>query len=289
VNICPWAGRGPGRHPRPDRPRLRPPPELGFEKPLRQQPSTGQRSRFFRLEFSAAASLILCTSARLAEEVIPLGQRGVSASCGSPTVAHGRQALMRQKKNPDVPELVGRKDRRGVRHLQGLLDDDQGPALAYNKISQEDKEAPLSMWSRTTEDWPRSDGDLIEEGIASAPSGWSKAVAGAIFPPNATDVADYLVAGGCRSGRPTSWSRLVKPALGRRGAAEATCPWSAGSCCIRPLPPTSTPPSPRARWCGRRSGGGTRICPGEGAGSPSPAVRARPRDLRATTDQGLIS
>jgi len=145
------------------------------------------------------------------------------------------------------------------------------------------------MWSATPK-IARSDGDF-DRGAAQLPPRAAGAGPLAADFSNATDVADYLVARGCR---PEAY-QLVGPVVVKtclaKGCLLRDLPLSAGSCCIRPLPPTSTPPSPRARWWRRRQPeGGTGFAQREGAGFRLARVAGLgPRGhCEATTDQGLI-
>jgi len=74
---------------------------------------------------------------------------------------------------------------------------------------------------------------------------------------------------------------------GRRGALR-DCLWTLASCCIRPLPPTSTPPSPAPGGVRARRSEGAPDLPGEEQVPPRAACGS-PRDhCEATPDQGNL-
>ena len=165
--------------------------QLGFEA-IYANSLDAVSDRDFCVEFCAAASLVMAHLSRLAEEVIAWASEEFGFIRLSDRCATG-SSLMPQKKNPDVPELVGGKSGRVFGHLHGLLTMIKGLPLAYNKDFQEDKEALFDAF-RTTRDCVEAMAILFEEGLVFRPERLHQAV-GEDFS-NATDVADYLVARG---------------------------------------------------------------------------------------------
>jgi hypothetical protein len=97
---------------------------------------------------------------------------------------------MPQKKNPDVPELIGGKTGRVYGHLQSLLTMIKGVPLAYNKDFQEDKE-PIFDTVDTISSCLKAMTILLNEGIEFNVEKLMDSVHNDFS--NATDLADYLV------------------------------------------------------------------------------------------------
>ena len=140
-------GREPARRGRACRHRLSDrPPHDGEGARLPRADAQLARQRF-RPRFRAGVPVGSRRSAathlsRLAEEIViwSTPQFGfVRLSDGFSTGS----SIMPQKKNPDAAELVRAKTGRVNGHLVGAADRHEGPAAAYSKDMQEDKEAGL--------------------------------------------------------------------------------------------------------------------------------------------------
>ena len=144
VNICPLgaaalAGTSVGID------RRRTAAELGFDA-IYANSLDAVSDRDFCVEFAAAASLVMAHLSRLAEEVIAWASEEFRFIRLSDRCATG-SSLMPQKKNPDVPELVG-EVRQGFWSSSGSLTMIKGLPLAYNKDFQEDKEALFDAYEQ---------------------------------------------------------------------------------------------------------------------------------------------
>ena len=95
--------------------------------------------RDYVIEFLSFASMLMMHMSRLSEEIclwsstefgfIELDDAFATGSC-----------MVREKKSPDIAELVGGKGGRVYGHLQAMLVTAKGLPLTYNKDLQEDKE-----------------------------------------------------------------------------------------------------------------------------------------------------
>ena len=109
--------------------------------------------------------------------------------------------MMPQKKNPDPLELVRGKTGRAIGDLVGLLATMKGMPSGYNKDLQEDKQAVFDA-----EDTLAGCAAVVRsvvDGLSLNRERASAAASGLLL---ATDVADYLVGEGCRSGARTKSS-----------------------------------------------------------------------------------
>ena len=112
---------------------------LGFSR-ITSNSMDAVSDRDFCIELASALSLIMLHLSRLSEEIIMWSSRefnfiqiGNIFSTGS--------AMMPQKKNPDIPELIRGKAGRVFGDLNTLLVIMKGLPLAYSKDLQEDKES----------------------------------------------------------------------------------------------------------------------------------------------------
>ena len=147
--------------------------------------------RDFALEFLFNASVLMMHLSRLSEELIIWSSQEFGFITISDAFCTG-SSIMPQKKNPDVPELIRGKTGRVYGHLISLLTTMKGLPLAYNKDTQEDKEALfdaadtveicLGVMSRFLEAITFNGGRLRE----AAEKGFLVA----------TDLADYLTSKG---------------------------------------------------------------------------------------------
>ncbi len=160
---------------------------LGFEA-IGGNSLDGVSDRDFAIEFCAAASLAMMHLSRFSEELV-LWTSAQFNFIELPDRFCTGSAILPQKNNPDVPELVRGKSGRVFGHLTGLLTLMKGQPLAYNKDNQEDKE-PLFDAVDTLRDSLRAFADMIpaikprvEVMREAARRGFS----------TATDLADYLV------------------------------------------------------------------------------------------------
>ena len=115
-------------------------------------------------------------------------------------------SIMPQKKNPDVAELARGKAGRLIGNLTGLLATLKGLPLAYNRDLQEDKEPVFDSIDTLHLLLPALTGMVATLVFDTARL---EALAGQGFS-LATDVAEWLVRQGCRSGWRTSWRGIVR-------------------------------------------------------------------------------
>ncbi|MFH1243522.1 MAG: argininosuccinate lyase [Pseudomonadota bacterium] len=113
--------------------------ELGFDR-ISENSMDAVSDRDFVLEFLFNASVLMMHLSRLSEELIIWASREFGFITISDAFCTG-SSIMPQKKNPDVPELIRGKTGRVYGHLISLLTTMKGLPLAYNKDTQEDKEA----------------------------------------------------------------------------------------------------------------------------------------------------
>ena len=172
-------------------------------------------------------------------------------------------SMLPQKKNPDIAELARGKAGRLIGNLTGLLATLKGLPLAYNRDLQEDKE-PLFDSVRPGVARARRDRRHDRDGDVRTRRAWQTAADAEAA--SATDLAEHLVRGACRSATPTpssaSWSAATSP---RR------CRW-----------PSSSPPT---RASARTPSHSSVPVPGSsGARRPAPRGRRRstPNSTRST-------
>ena len=163
---------------------------LGFDGPTHNS-LDGVSDRDFCMELAAAIAICMVHLSRFSEEIIlwcswefKFIELDDAFSTGS--------SIMPQKKNPDIAELVRGKTGRVVGDLTTLLTMMKGLPLAYNKDTQEDKEALFdavdTLPTCLTAFIPMLDTMKV------LPQNMRKAAAGGFI--NATDCADYLVGKG---------------------------------------------------------------------------------------------
>ncbi|MFO7554570.1 MAG: argininosuccinate lyase [Desulfobacterales bacterium] len=147
--------------------------------------------RDFIIEFISAASICMVHLSRLSEEFI-LWSTSEFGFIELPDSFATGSSIMPQKKNPDVPELVRGKSGRVFGDLVSLLTMMKSLPLSYNRDMQEDKTALFDTVDILTE--------CIEIYIKMLPKlkinqeVMQQAASRGFL--NATDMADYLVAGG---------------------------------------------------------------------------------------------
>ena len=131
---------GAGRHLLPDRPRPRPPPALGFDRPAaefaRRGVGPGLRAGVPRGRRRSAVIHLSRFSPRRSST----GPARSSASSALSDAFTTGSSIMPQKRNPDAAELVRGKAGRIVGALNALLMTMKGLPLAFFKDMQEDKE-----------------------------------------------------------------------------------------------------------------------------------------------------
>ena len=159
---------------------------LGFDGPCSNS-LDGVSDRDYVLELLSALSILMMHLSRFAEEVIlwcswefKFIELDDAYSTGS--------SIMPQKKNPDVAELVRGKTGRVYGSLITLLTVMKGLPLAYNKDTQEDKEALFDAID-TVEICLPVFGAMLDT-LTVRPKDMARAAAGGFI--NATDCADYL-------------------------------------------------------------------------------------------------
>jgi argininosuccinate lyase len=147
--------------------------------------------RDFIIEFLSAASICMVHLSRMSEELI-LWSSSEFGFIELPDSFATGSSIMPQKKNPDVPELVRGKTGRVFGDLISLLTMMKALPLSYNRDMQEDKIALFQTIDILTQ--------CIEIYIKMLPKlkinreAMERATAKGFL--NATDMADYLVAGG---------------------------------------------------------------------------------------------
>ena len=163
---------------------------LGFEA-ISGNSLDGVSDRDFAIEFCAAASIAMMHLSRFSEELV-LWTSAQFQFIDLPDRFCTGSAIMPQKKNPDVPELVRGKSGRVFGALMGLLTLMKGQPLAYNKDNQEDKE-PLFDAADTLRDSLRAFADMVPAIVPKKEMMREAALRGFS---TATDLADYLVGKG---------------------------------------------------------------------------------------------
>lgn len=147
--------------------------------------------RDFIIEYLSAASICMVHLSRMSEEFV-LWSSSEFGFIELPDSFATGSSIMPQKKNPDVPELVRGKTGRVFGDLISVLAMMKSLPLSYNRDMQEDKAALFGTLDTLKE--------CIEVYIRMLPKlkinaeTMRKATARGYL--NATDMADYLVAGG---------------------------------------------------------------------------------------------
>ena len=147
--------------------------------------------RDFIIEFVSAASICMVHLSRMSEEFI-LWSSSEFGFIELPDSFATGSSIMPQKKNPDVPELVRGKTGRVFGDLVSLLTMMKSLPLSYNRDMQEDKSALFQ-----TADTLRQCIDIYIRMLPKLKINrkvMQQATSRGFL--NATDMADYLVAGG---------------------------------------------------------------------------------------------
>jgi argininosuccinate lyase len=147
--------------------------------------------RDFIIEFVSAASICMVHLSRMSEELI-LWSSSEFGFIELPDSFATGSSIMPQKKNPDVPELVRGKTGRVFGDLVSLLTMMKSLPLAYNRDMQEDKSA-LFQTAATLRECIDIYAKMLPRLKINQESMRQAASRGFL---NATDMADYLVAGG---------------------------------------------------------------------------------------------
>ena len=147
--------------------------------------------RDFVLDFLFFASTLLMHLSRFSEDLILYTSAEFSFVQMDDSVASG-SSLMPQKKNPDALELIRGKAGRVYGHLMALLTVLKGLPMTYNKDLQEDKEGLFD--AITTVEGCLGMIQRVLEKIRINPERMREASTKGYL--NATELADYLVAGG---------------------------------------------------------------------------------------------
>lgn len=159
---------------------------LGFAAPMGNS-LDGVSDRDYALELLSSLSILMMHLSRFAEEVILWCSWEFKFIELDDAYATG-SSIMPQKKNPDVAELVRGKTGRVYGDLMALLTVMKGLPLAYNKDTQEDKEALFDAIDTVEMCLPVFSAML--DTLTVRPKNMAKAAAGGFI--NATDCADYL-------------------------------------------------------------------------------------------------
>ena len=136
---------------------------------------------------------------RQAEEIIIWATREFGFVALDDAFSTG-SSIMPQKKNPDIAELARGKSGRLIGNLTGLMATLKALPLAYNRDLQEDKEPVFDSVDTLEVLLPAFTGQVATLRFDTArmaelaPQGFSLA----------TDIAEWLVREGSRSGSPTS-------------------------------------------------------------------------------------
>jgi len=162
---------------------------LGFES-VSPNSMDAVSDRDFVLEFISAAAIAMNHLSRLAEDLIVYSGSGCSFVTLSDAYTTG-SSLMPQKKNPDALELVRGKAGRVIGRLTGLLATCKGLPSTYNKDLQEDKEPLFDSFDTLTVSLRITAGVVATMEVNRQKM--FEALNDFLL---ATDLADYLVAGG---------------------------------------------------------------------------------------------
>ena len=184
--------------------------ELGFDDACANS-IDAVSDRDFVAEFGFATAMIGVHLSRLGEEVVLWTSKEFGWATLNDAFATG-SSIMPQKRNPDVAELARGKSGRLIGNITTVLTVLKGLPFAYNRDLQEDKEPVFDSVDTLTILLPAVSGMIetltfdTERMRAAAPSGHALA----------TDVAEWLVARGCPSERPTR-SRVLACGVRREG------------------------------------------------------------------------
>ena len=160
---------------------------LGFDAPMPNS-LDGVSDRDYCIELANTLSLIMMHLSRFSEEVILWCSWEFKFIELDDAYATG-SAIMPQKKNPDITELIRGKTARVYGDLNTLLTMMKGLPLAYNKDMQEDKEAIFDAVD-TVKLCVKTFIPMMETLTVNKENMRAAAAKGFI---NATDCADYLV------------------------------------------------------------------------------------------------
>ena len=159
---------------------------LGFAKPT-DNSMDSVSDRDYAIELLSALSILMMHLSRFSEEIILWCSWEFKYVDLDDAYSTG-SSIMPQKKNPDVAELVRGKTGRVYGSLITLLTVMKGLPLAYNKDTQEDKEALFDAID-TVEICLPVFGAMLDT-LTVRPKDMARAAAGGFI--NATDCADYL-------------------------------------------------------------------------------------------------
>jgi argininosuccinate lyase len=163
--------------------------DLGFSA-ASQNSMDAVSDRDFVLDFLFFACTLLMHLSRFSEDLILYTSAEFSFVQMDDSVASG-SSLMPQKKNPDALELIRGKAGRVYGHLMSLLTVLKGLPMTYNKDLQEDKEGLFD--AITTVEGCLGMIQRVLETIRINPERMRQAATKGYL--NATELADYLVAG----------------------------------------------------------------------------------------------
>ena len=163
--------------------------DLGFSSASRNS-MDAVADRDFVLDFLFFASALAMHLSRLAEDFILYNSSEFAFVQMDDSVSSG-SSLMPQKKNPDALELIRGKTGRVYGHLTAMLTVLKGLPMTYNKDMQEDKEGLFDA-VRTVDQCLRM-ANVVFEKIVVRPDRMLNAARRGYL--NATELADYLVAG----------------------------------------------------------------------------------------------
>ena len=159
---------------------------LGFARPT-DNSMDSVSDRDYAIELLSALSILMMHLSRFSEEIILWCSWEFKYVDLDDAYSTG-SSIMPQKKNPDVAELVRGKTGRVYGSLITLLTVMKGLPLAYNKDTQEDKEALFDAID-TVEICLPVFGAMLDT-LTVRPKDMARAAAGGFI--NATDCADYL-------------------------------------------------------------------------------------------------
>ena len=159
---------------------------LGFKKPT-DNSMDSVSDRDYAIELLSALSILMMHLSRFSEEIILWCSWEFKYVDLDDAYSTG-SSIMPQKKNPDVAELVRGKTGRVYGALITLLTVMKGLPLAYNKDTQEDKEALFDAIDTVEICLPVFAAML--DTLTVRPRDMARAASGGFI--NATDCADYL-------------------------------------------------------------------------------------------------
>ena len=121
--------------------------ELGFAS-VSENTADAVASRDFAVEAASACAILMVNLSRLCEEIVVWSSQGFGLVSVADAYCTG-SSIMPQKRNPDAAELIRGKSGRVTGHVLALAMMSKGQPLAYNKDSQEDKEALFDCFDTT--------------------------------------------------------------------------------------------------------------------------------------------